>query len=50
MGIVGRIAYGLVLAGLLPMGCSAGRASGRAQERQPKVLVEARIVRISDAL
>ena len=50
MGIVRRIAYGLVLAGLLPMGCSAGTASGRARERQPKVPVEARIVRTSDAL
>jgi hypothetical protein len=36
--------------GLLPVGCWAGRASGRVPEQQPKVLVEARMLQISDAL
>ncbi len=47
---VRRIACGLVLMGLLPLGYSAGGASSRVSEQQPKVLVEARMLQISDAL
>jgi hypothetical protein len=36
--------------GLLAMGISAGRSAAGAGDRQPKILVEARIVQISDGL
>jgi len=49
VGTVGRITCSLVLVGLLPVGCAAGTVSGCAPEQQPKVLVEARMLQISDA-
>ncbi len=50
MGIVERITCGLVLAGLVSLGYSGRTTSGRVPEQQPKVLVEARMLQISDAL
>lgn len=50
MGMVGRIGSGLVLIGLLSMGIAAGTSSRRGEEQPPKILVEARIVQISETL
>lgn len=50
MGTVRRAAYGLIVASLLPMGIRAAATSGSAGQGEPKILVEARMVQISDAL
>ena len=50
METVRRIASGMVLVGLLSMGISAGRSAAGDGDRQSRVLVEARIVQISDGL
>src|SRR5512147_1450889 len=50
MGTLGRIAGGFALVGLLTVGGSAATRSGRAEQREPRILVEARMVQISDAL
>jgi hypothetical protein len=50
MGTLGRIAGGFVLVGLVTVGGSAATSSGRAEQREPRILVDARMVQISDAL
>ncbi len=50
MRTVERVACSLIVVSLLPMGIRAAATSGRAGRGEPKILVEARIVQISDAL
>ncbi len=50
MRTLGRVAGGFVLVGLLTIGVSATASFRRAEQQEPRILVEARTVQISDAL